>query len=218
MTPAARRAPRALVAAAFALGALALASRARAADDDGAYGRFDGDVELGLGAGVGLAHGGPALVGSATAVYLATAGVYAHYADALGAASPRTARSIATGVVLRPLFLGRNANDLEQGPARLDLFVDSLALELGAVFRQPTGGAFQPTPGLELAVEAALPLLPEATGPHLALRAALRLEPDDLAHRAAGHVLETGGLVSLVFAWRSIVATHLVDARDDLVR
>jgi hypothetical protein len=213
-----RRAPRALVAAAFALAAVALAGPAAAADDDGAYGRFDGDLELGAGAGVGLAPGGPALIASATAVYLGTAGVYAHYADALGALTPRTARSVAAGVVLRPLFLGRNANDFEQGPARLDLLVDSFAFEVGAAFRQPTGDAFQATPGLELAVEAALPLLPEASGPHLALRAALRLEPDTLAHRAQGNVVETGGLVSLVFAWRSIVATHLVDARDDLPR
>ena len=191
---------------------------ALAADPDGAYGRFDGDLELGLGAGAALAQGGPAIVASGSAVYLGTAGVYAQYTDALGAEQPRTARSLAAGVVLRPLFLGRYARDLERGPARLDLLVDSLALELGAVFRAPTRATFEPTPGLEVAVEAALPILPEASGPYLALRAALRLAPEDLAARGRGSVFEAGGLVSVVFAWRAIVATHLVDARDELVR
>jgi hypothetical protein len=214
-----RRPLRALVAAgALASATTASPREARSADDDGAYGRFDGDVELGLGAGVGLAQGGPALVARATAVYLGTAGVHATYADALGASTPRTARSIAAGVVLRPLFLGRNASDLERGPARLDLLLDSFALELGAVFRAPTGAPFEPTPGLEVAVEAALPLYPEASGPHLALRGALRLDHEDVSGHGSAPVFQKGGLVSLVFTWRTLVAAHVVDARDELPR
>lgn len=188
-------------------------SRARAADD-GVYGRFDGDVELGLAAGAGIGQGGPQLVAEASAVYLGTAGLYAHYADALGASLPRTGRSFAVGVVVRPLFLGRYANDYERGPARLDLFLDSAALELGAVFRAPTAGSLQATPGLEIALEVAVPVFATASGPSVALRGALRLQHDDLAGRGTGDLADKGALLSLTFGWRQIIAAHIVDPCD----
>jgi hypothetical protein len=214
-----RRAARPRLLAVVALGwATTRAAPARAAEGDGAYGRFDGDVELGASAGAALGQGGPAFVAAASAVYLGAAGLYAQYADALGSTAPLTARSIAGGVVMRPVFLGRYASDLERGPARLDLLLDSFALEVGAVWSAPNAAGFGATPGLEIALELAAPLLPRASGPYLALRGALRLRPDDLAGRGEGALGERGALLSLTLGWRQIVATHLVDARDEVAR
>ena len=66
----------------FVILALSPLRSARAADDDGLYGRFDGDVELRLGAGPALVSGGPMLSARASALYRSTAGLYADYADA----------------------------------------------------------------------------------------------------------------------------------------
>jgi hypothetical protein len=75
-----------------------------------------------------------------SAHYLWTAGVYARYSDAFGTAEARPKRVASFGVDFRPLFLPRFALDLEQGPALLDLALDSLSLTAGAYFAQPQRG------------------------------------------------------------------------------
>lgn len=219
---------------AAALAALAIttaaSAEARADGDDGAYGRFDGDLDLRLDAGVAFAAGGPALAISASALYLGTAGIYAHYTDALGRggptgatagaglAGPTVARSIAAGVVLAPLFLARYATDLEHGPARLDLFLDSLGFALGAFWYAPTGGAIRPDAGLEFAVLLSFPVLPQATGPFVGLRGALRFRPEDFAGTTSGNIVDRGAFLSLTFGYHQLVRAHLVDAGDRLPR
>ena len=207
---------------AAALAALALtitASRsARAEDDDGVYGRFDGDLDLRLHAGAAFGAGGPSLAVAASALYLDTAGLYTHYTDALGSGGPAVGRSIAAGVVLTPLFLARYAKDMEHGPARLDLLLDSLGFELGAFWYAPRAAAIRPDPGLEFALLLRFPLLPQASGPFLGLRGALRFRAEDLAGTTPGNILDRGAFLSLTFGWHQIVRAHIVDAGDRLPR
>src|SRR4051794_35197910 len=113
------------VAIAVAMATFGFASAA-AAEGDGAYGRLEGDVLLTAGAGVALAQGGPALAARGSVLYLGTAGAFVQYADALGSHEPTVARSFACGLSVKPLFLARYASNLENGPPRLDLLIDSL--------------------------------------------------------------------------------------------
>ncbi len=198
---------------------LALASNARQAraDDDeadGVYGRFDGDLDLRLGAGAAFARGGPALAAHASVFYLSSAGVYVHYTDALGTDGPAVTRSIATGLVIEPLFLGRYATNLEHGPARVDLGLDSFALGIGAFWEAPRGGGFGAEPGLEFSIGIGVPFLARATGPVLGVRGALRIRPAGLAGVEPFNLVDQGALLSVTLAWRHVVPVHLVDAAD----
>lgn len=202
---------RALVALAAALVALGGAATSRA--DDGVYGRLDGDLELRVEAGAGFASGGPALAAGAAALYLGTAGIYVHYTDALGSLAPDVTRTIAAGVHLQPLFLARYGSDLEHGPARFDLLVDSFGLEIGSFWAAPRGRSLVATPGLELATTLAIPLLARGNGPFLALRGALRMRQDE-----AYFAIDRGGLFSLTLSFHQTIRAHLVDAGDRLER
>jgi hypothetical protein len=194
-------------------------SPALAAEDDGVYGRFDGDLELHLGAGAAFADGGPMLAAHLEALYLSTAGIYARYTDAVGTEGPSVERSIAAGLTLQPLFLGRYAKNWEQGPARLDLFLDSIALDLGAFWHDPRAGSFTPSPGLELGLGISLPILAQASGPVVTLRGALRWRAADLsAATATGTLIERGAHLAVTLAWHQVVRTHMVDAGDRLER
>ena len=202
---------RAVVALAAALVALGGAATSRA--DDGVYGRLDGDLELRVEAGAGFASGGPALAAGAAALYLGTAGIYVHYTDALGSLAPDLTRTIAAGMHLQPLFLARYGSDLEHGPARFDLLVDSFGLEIGSFWAAPRGRSLIATPGLELATTIAIPLLARGNGPFLALRGALRMRQDE-----AYSAIDREGLFSLTLSFHQTVRAHLVDAGDRLAR
>ncbi|MEP7125540.1 MAG: hypothetical protein ABJE95_31695, partial [Byssovorax sp.] len=179
----------------------------------GVYGRLDGDLELRAEAEAGFASGGPSLAAGVSALYLGTAGIYAHYTDALGAPGADVTRSIAAGLHLEPLFLARYASDYEHGPARLDLLVDSFGLEVGSFWAAPRGYGLRREPGLELAATLAVPLGARVFGPFLGLRGALRLRQDD-----AAAALDRAGLFSLTLSFRTNVSLHLVDAGDALAR
>jgi hypothetical protein len=204
-----RRARAALVAALVAL----TATKAARADDDGVYGRLDGDLELRVEAGAAFASGGPSLAAGAAALYLGTAGLYVHYTDALGSREPSVTRSIAFGVHFQPLFLARYGSDREHGPARLDLLVDSFGLEIGSFWAAPRGRGLLAEPGLELATTLAIPILASGNGPFLALRGALRLQQDE-----ASSALDRAGIFSLTLSFHHTVTAHLVDAGDRLAR
>lgn len=191
---------------------------AHATDDDGAYGRYDGDLDLRIGAGVGLMQEGPALSAFASAMLLSSAGVYVHYADAFDD-TRRVPRSISTGLVIEPMFLARTAFNLQIGNGRLDLAIDSFAIGLGAYWtipRQPTNPLNDP--GLEFSLGFGLPFLPSASGPLLGFRAALRATPAAMAGRQTFGLMEQGAYLSITLAWRQLVSAHLVDARDRAVR
>jgi len=197
------------------LSAAAFARTAQADDDaDGVYGRLNGDLDLRLSAGASFARGGPSLAASISALYLSSAGLYAHYTDALGASSPAIVRSISTGLVIEPLFLGRFATDFEHGPARFDLTLDSFAIGLGAFWAEPRNQPLDPTPGLEFWLGLGFPLLPQATGPVLNLRATLRARPTALDGTEPFHLIDQGALLTLTLTWRHILPVNIVDVAD----
>jgi hypothetical protein len=141
---------------------------------DGVYGRMDGMLALAGDLGVELEDGEPRGSVRLSAHYLWIAGVYGRYSDALGAADRRPSRVGSFGVDLRPLFLPRFSQNWEQGPAILDLTLDSLSLSAGAYFAQPVGQSFGKERGFELGAGFGVPLFGHAVGPWLDLRAERR--------------------------------------------
>ncbi len=141
---------------------------------DGVYGRFDGTLDLGVAAGLELEAGEPRASLRATGHVWWTAGAYLRYADGFGAAGERARRVLGAGVDVRPLFLPRFGLDYQQGPAQLDLTLDSLSLSAGAYFAEPRAGELGDERGFELGLGFGLPLRAQATGPWLEARAERR--------------------------------------------
>jgi hypothetical protein len=161
---------------------------------DGVYGRLDGSLSLGFAAGAELEGGEGRGALRIAGHYLWTAGVYARYSDRFGASGERPLRVASLGLDLRPLFLPRFGLDLEQGPALLDLTLDSLSLSTGAYFAHPPRGSFASERGFELGLGAGVPLLAEAAGPWLELRGERRF-----ADRG-----ENAWLFSAYFSWHAL--------------
>jgi len=140
-------------------------------DGDGAYGRFDGDLDLGFGAGAAtyLVTEDVAFALRATAHWYSTAGLYLSYSESLGAEVVE--RRGAIGLELEPLFLVRWSQGLETGPALLDLTLDSLSLGAGYLLADPVGRDFGASRGVELSLGFGVPLLATAGGPWLEARA-----------------------------------------------
>jgi hypothetical protein len=199
-------------------GAAAFAASPAAAEEDGAYDRLSGDLDLRAGVGAAFGRGAPSFAATGAAVYLATAGVYVHYADALGHASTPVGRSIATGVHVQPVFLARYATDGERGPAHLDLFLDSFAFELGAFWSAPQGKPLEEEPGVEIALAAGVPILPRSNGPWIDVRGALRWRSSDLRRPGVADALDRGCLLTLTLGWHQVARVHLVDAGDTVRR
>lgn len=199
---------RALGAAAGTLLALLGARGAAAADaespgrihaplpgSDGVYGRLDGSLTMALAAGAELESG--ELGGSLrlSGHYLWTAGAYVHYSDAFGGGDRRSARALSLGVDVRPLFLPRFALDREHGPALFDLALDSLSLSGGAYFVAPHAGSFGDDRGFEVGLGLGVPLLAEAEGPWLSLRAERRFADEG----------QNAWLFSLELGWHELI-------------
>lgn len=148
---------------------------------DGVYGRLDGSLTLAGSVGAELEGGEPRGALRLSAHYLWTAGVYARYSDAFGGEQERPGHVASFGVDLRPLFLPRFGLDSEQGPAWLDLTLDSLSLSAGAYFadrprREPNqrAGDFGAERGFETGLGFGLPLCRAAHGLWLDARAERR--------------------------------------------
>ncbi|MDP3274896.1 MAG: hypothetical protein Q8Q09_06830 [Deltaproteobacteria bacterium] len=126
-----------IVGAAIAL-ANVCATDAHAQRVDGVYGRLDHDTALSVEAGGGIAVSNGALRPGFSATIRAraldTLGLFAGYDHAFGAVRHD---AISLGLDLRVLTLGRIFSDLERGPRTLDLFLDSITLELGASLVRP---------------------------------------------------------------------------------
>jgi hypothetical protein len=189
---------------------LGLGTQARAADvtrvspqigaTDGAYGRFTGDVESSGGVGVEVQRGAPRLDVRLEAHYFWSAGVYAHFSQSL--TSNSEPQVVGAGVNLRPAFLPRFGLDLEQGPARLDLFVDSISLSFGGYWGSQGSRGFNHT-GFEAALSAAFPLLPAAQGPWLEGRVGARWADTGNAGRSP---FTAGVLLCYRWLWLSPLA------------
>jgi hypothetical protein len=167
-------------------------------EGDGAYGRFDGDLDLGVAAGanVALTSRGVGAGARVNALYYFTGGLYASYGQMLtGLRDPE--RRAGFGLELRPLFLPRWALDLERGPAFLDLTLDSLNLGVGGFAASPRDGAFGDRYGVEFSGGFGVPLFAEGPGAWLEARALIDL-PNDGPHEA---------LLMLSFAYHFAVLT-----------
>jgi hypothetical protein len=141
---------------------------------DGVYGRFEGDLDLGVGLGADV--GQNVLYAARLSLhYFSMAGFSVGYADAFGEPTETgDARRLTVGVDLRPAFVPRWAKDMEQGPALVDLAVDSISLGLGAFWAEPRGAEFGDVRGFELSLGFGLPLFARASGLWLDARGVLR--------------------------------------------
>ncbi|HKO50795.1 MAG TPA: hypothetical protein VJV79_23910 [Polyangiaceae bacterium] len=163
---------------------------------DGVYGRFDGDLDLGLALGAEFGSAGdPAPALRASAHYFSIAGVY--LAGRIKAGEASAPSLFGMGVDLRPLFLPRWAKGYETGPAFLDLTLDSLSLSLGAFWAQAAAQAPESNRGFDAQLGFGVPLLATAAGPWLEARGVLRY-PDGARREEA---------VILAFSWHGFVTT-----------
>lgn len=201
---------------AFALGLCCVADTAHAADGpDTSYGRVDGDFSASAGVGATFGPTAPRAAADLRLRYLSTAGIFATYEDGVllgGASIPR--RVLATGVELRPLFLARWLQGLETGRPRLDLTIDSFALELGAVFLEPPGRPFGSRPGLQAGVGLELPVLPRASGPLIGIHGGARWSDATLGGDSIAGPSDRSLYVLVTVAWQYVFPAHVVDLRD----
>ena len=167
---------------------------------DGVYGRFDGDLDLGLALGAELGSvGNAAPTVRATAHYFSSAGLYA--SGRIKAGDHSAPSLFGVGVDLRPLFLPRWVKGLQTGSALFDLTLDSLSLSLGAFWaRQSDPQGPKPYRGFDAQLGLGVPLLATAPGPWIEVRGAFRY-PDG-AHReeAVLLLLSFHGLVTTPFS------------------
>jgi len=149
--------------------------------------------------------------------YLQSGGLYLQYNEGLGFEGQSLARSMAGGFEIRPFFLGRLVNDLQQGPAILDLFVDSLAIGMGIhrSWHNPrfcvSGDGACATIGMEVSLGAQLSLLPQANSMFIALYASYRWsQPSDSSAAPS----PPQALLTLTLGYQHLLGLGLVDAAD----
>lgn len=159
------------------------------AQGDGVYGRFDGDVDVGVGLGarVGAPGVGPNL--RLSSHFLSTVGLVVDVTWPLAYASRWT---LSPSIDLKPLFLPRWALNLQQGPAFWDLVLDSISVSGGPVFEPLDTGSV----GFGFEVGFAIPLNTYARGFWIHVRGASRWVSD---------APPLGGVVTLAWhtAWLS---------------
>jgi hypothetical protein len=198
------------------LALLCLPGTARAeAGPDTTYGRIDGDFSASVGLGATLGPRAPRAAADVRLRYMWTAGIFATYEDGPlfgGSSDPR--RVFATGIEIRPLFLARWLQGLESGHPRLDLSIDSLALELGAAFVEPPGRPFGSRPGLQAGLGLQLPVLPRASGPVIGLHGGARWSDATLAGNDALGPSDRSLFLLVTVAWQQVFGAHVVDMGD----
>jgi hypothetical protein len=173
---------------------------------DGVYGRFDGDLDVGLALGLEADDDANRGVARVSAHYFSMIGVYTTYSDALGE-DARLERFFAAGVDLRPAFVPRWSRDMQHGPGVLDLALDSISLGLGVWWAKPEARDFGDARGFETSLGMGLPLLGAASGLWLEARGMLRWADPAWA---PGADPETVGVVML--SWHEIFLSR---ARTD---
>jgi hypothetical protein len=192
------------------------AGAAHASDDfDASHGRIDGDISASAAIGATFGPGGPRAAADLRLRYLWTAGVFATYEDGPlfgSAAEPR--RAFATGIELRPIFLARWLQGLESGNAYLDLTLDSIGLELGAVFVEPQGRPFGSRPGLQAGIGLQIPVLPHATGPVIGLHGGARWSDSTLAGHDVQSPTDRALFLLVTLGWQQVFGAHVVDLGD----
>jgi hypothetical protein len=200
----------------LAVALVVFAAPAAAADaKDTAYGRIDGDLAVVLGAGATLGPRAPRATLDARFRYIQTAGVFFTYEDGpIWASSAEPRRAFATGIELRPLFLARWLRGLESGEPRLDLTIDSLALELGAVFSQPEGKSFGSRPGLQAGLGLEVPIFAKASGLFLGLHGGARWSDASLSGGPSQGASDRSLYLAVTLSWQQIFGGHVVELGD----
>jgi hypothetical protein len=191
----------------------------RAESSDTTYGRVEGDLTLAMGLGGTVTARGVRAAGELRLRYMESAGVFASYEDAaLFGAAADSRRLLCAGVEVRPLFLYRWLKAHETQWPRLDLLIDSVGLELGAVFAEPAGAAFASQSGLEVALGVEMPIFDRAAGPWVAFHGGLRWSDEELASGVVRDANDRSAFLLVTLAWHLVEATHLVDLGDEIPR
>ena len=155
--------PRLFTIAATSLLVTAIPSAALAAPDDGVYGRFDSPWSASVATGVGDASSHVFFHLELNGHYLQTAGAYLY-------AEPTTERfsgaipQMGAGISARPLFLPRFFKNWEQGPAWLDLLIDSFELRVGMEYSSLRRAINPLQPSFVLGVAVGTPLQSNGNG------------------------------------------------------
>lgn len=180
-----------------------LAAADTSAISDATYGRIEGDSALAVSAGAAIDVRGVRGALDVRYRYIQSAGLFVTYEEGFGAGA-EPARLGVVGLELRPFFLARFLQGSELGAPRVDLLIDSIAIELGPFMAQPTGGNFGDVLGLSLGLGVELPLLPRASSPFIAVRAALRWSREALSAADATTVDVRAFVVTVAFGWQGI--------------
>ena len=184
------------------------------ADVDTSYGRLAGDSAIAGSLGAAIDVRGVRGAVDLRYRYLQSAGIFVDYEDGFGEGS-EPLRLLVAGFELRPLFLARYLQGHELGSPRLDLLIDSLALELGAFVGQPALGGFGDSAGLSFGLGLELPLLPRASGPMLSLRAAIRWSREALSAADPTSVDVEAFVFTVAIGWQQTFGSHVVDVGDE---
>jgi len=200
----------------IALAAILVTTTAHAADrKDGSHGRVDGDLAVEAGVGASFGPRSPRAAVDARFRYLSMTGIFVTYEDGrLFGTRAEPKRALATGLELRPLFLARWFTGHYTGSPHLDLAIDSLGLELGAVFLQPENGKFGSKPGLQAGLAFEVPLFPSATGPFIAVHAGARWSDAAISGGPLFGPADRSLYLNVVFAWQQVFGAHVVDMGD----
>jgi hypothetical protein len=193
-----------------------LPSRVRAEGPaDGTYGRIAGDMTLVGALGGVVAARGPRAEAELRLRYLQSVGAFVSYEDgAVLGSSAEPERVLTAGVEARPLFFFRWLRGREGGSAWLDLAIDSLGLELGAVFAQPAGTGFASVGGLQLGLGVEVPLLPRSTGPWIGLHGGVRWSDSALESAVIRSADDRAAFLAITVAWHQEIVAHVVDLGD----
>ncbi len=188
---------------------------ARLADRDTTNGRIDGDLGVVVGAGASFGPRAPRGAAELRLRYLETAGFFVTYEDGFGAAAAVPARVVATGLEVRPVFLGRWVTGREVGLGWADLAIDSLGLEVATFFEQPPAGSFGPRPGLQAGLGIELPVLGRASGPWIDVHGGVRWSDGVMGGGPIGGPADRAVFLSVTVALHWLFATHVVDWNDE---
>jgi hypothetical protein len=181
---------------------------------DTTYGRVDGDVSLVLGAGITVAPRAPRLAADLRLRYVDTIGAWLTYEEGplIGSSDPR--RVFATGLEIRPLFLGRWLKGWELGSPRVDLTLDSLGVELGAFFAQPGGASFGSRPGFQVGLGLETPIFETASGPWIGFHGGARWSDTAIGGSVLQGPADRSLFLSITLRWHFFFGTHVVDLGD----
>lgn len=192
-------------------------------DGDGAYGRLDGDVALVAGVDGGMvASGGRKLLGADLRLrYFDSAGLAFGYEEsgafASASATGDLLRSYRAGVELRPLFPARFLKNREIGVGFIDLVLDSIGLDVAAVWsvRKDVPSS---RPGFLAGFALEAPLTARASGPWVRFATSMRWTAQTIE---GGLASDPGGrtvVLTLGLAWHQFVDAHLADREDRHLR